>query len=209
MDLITIIVIALGLAMDAFAVSIVSGAAYKQLKIKHALRIAVFFGGFQAFMPLVGSLAGLSIKAYVTHYDHWVAFSLLCAVGGKMIYESFKIRSVKKNLNPSNMLVLLVLSVATSIDALAIGITLSFLRAPLIMAVSIIGLVTFVLSYLGVFIGKKCGHSRNRQDALRQGGPSPFFENKPVSSKVERIEAAGGLILVGLGTKILFEHLFF
>jgi putative Mn2+ efflux pump MntP len=182
--LITIIVIALGLAMDAFAVSIVSGAAYKQLKIKHALRIALFFGGFQAIMPLIGYLAGLSIKTYIISYDHWVAFGLLSAVGGKMIYESFKIKTAEENLNPSNILILLVLSVATSIDALAIGITLSFLRVSLAAAVSIIGLVTFVLSYLGVFIGKRFGH---------------FFENK--------IEAIGGLILIGLGLKILIEHL--
>jgi putative Mn2+ efflux pump MntP len=184
MALITIIVIALGLAMDAFAVSIVSGAAYKQLKIKHALRIALFFGGFQAVMPLIGYLAGLSIKTYIISYDHWVAFGLLSAVGGKMIYESFKIKTAEENLNPSNILILLVLSVATSIDALAIGITLSFLRVSLAAAVSIIGLVTFVLSYLGVFIGKRFGH---------------FFENK--------IEAIGGLILIGLGLKILIEHL--
>jgi putative Mn2+ efflux pump MntP len=175
---------ALGLAMDAFAVSIVSGAAYKQLKVKHALRIALFFGGFQAIMPLIGYLTGLSIKTYITPYDHWVAFGLLSAVGGKMIYESFKIKSAEENLNPSNILILLVLSVATSIDALAIGITLSFLRVSLATAVSIIGLVTFVLSYLGVFIGKRFGH---------------FFENK--------IEAIGGLILIGLGLKILIEHL--
>ncbi len=186
MGLITIIVIAVGLAMDAFAVSIVSGSAYKQLKIKHALRIAIFFGGFQAIMPLIGSLAGLSIKTYVVHYDHWVVFGLLSAVGGKMIYESFKIRSTKKIFDTSNISILLVLSVATSIDALAIGITLSFLRVSLAKVVIIIGLVTFVLSYLGVFIGKKFGH---------------FFENK--------IEAIGGLILIGLGTKILFEHLLF
>jgi putative Mn2+ efflux pump MntP len=184
MTLITIIIIALGLAMDAFAVSIVSGAAYKQLKIKHALRIALFFGGFQAIMPLVGYLAGLSIKTYITPYDHWVAFGLLSAVGGKMIYGSFKIKSAENNLNPSNILILLVLSIATSIDALAIGITLSFLKVSLAEAVGIIGLVTFVLSYLGVFIGKRFGH---------------FFENK--------IEAVGGLILIGLGLKILFEHL--
>ncbi len=184
MALITIIIIALGLSMDAFAVSIVSGAAYKQLKIKHALRIALFFGGFQAIMPLIGYLAGLSIKTYITPYDHWVAFGLLSAVGGKMIYESFKIKSAEENLNPSNILILLVLSLATSIDALAIGITLSFLRVSLATAVSIIGLVTFVLSYLGVFIGKRFGH---------------FFENK--------IEAIGGLILIGLGLKILIEHL--
>jgi putative Mn2+ efflux pump MntP len=183
-DFITIIIIAIGLAMDAFAVSIVSGAAYKQLRIKHALRIAFFFGGFQAIMPLIGYLAGSSIKNYIASYDHWVAFGLLSAVGSRMIYESFKIKSVENNLNPTSILILLVLSIATSIDALAIGITLSFLRVSLVTAVSIIGLVTFVLSYLGVFIGKRFGH---------------FFENK--------IEAVGGLILIGLGLKILFEHL--
>jgi len=184
MGLFTIIIIAVGLAMDAFAVSIVTGAAYQQLKIKHALRMALFFGGFQAIMPLVGSLAGLSIKAYVIPYDHWVAFGLLCTVGGKMIYESFKIKTAEQNVNPANIFILLVLSFATSIDALAIGITLSFLRVSLVMAVSIIGLVTFVLSYLGVFIGKKFGH---------------FFEHK--------IEAFGGIVLVSIGLKILLEHL--
>jgi len=97
MHLFTIIVIAVGLAIDAFAVSIVSGSVYKQLKLRHALQIAVFFGGFQAFMPLVGSLAGLSIKEYTAGLDHWIAFGLLSAVGIKMIYESFKIKSVEAN----------------------------------------------------------------------------------------------------------------
>jgi len=186
MELVTIVVIAVGLAMDAFAVSIVSGTAYRQLKIKHAFRLAFFFGGFQAFMPLIGSLAGLSVKEYIADYDHWMAFGLLSAVGGKMIYESFKIKSAEKNFNPSNIFVLLVLSVATSIDALAIGVTLSIITSSIVAAVIIIGLVTFVLSYIGVFIGKKFGH---------------FFENK--------IEAVGGLVLVGLGAKILIEHLLF
>jgi len=186
MELVTIVVIAVGLAMDAFAVSIVSGTAYRQLKIKHAFRLAFFFGGFQAFMPLIGSLAGLSVKEYIADYDHWMAFGLLSAVGGKMIYESFKIKSAEKNFNPSNIFVLLVLSVATSIDALAIGVTLSIITSSIVAAVIIIGLVTFVLSYIGVFIGKKFGH---------------FFENK--------IEAVGGLVLIGLGAKILIEHLLF
>ena len=170
--------------MDAFAVSIVSGTAYKQLKVKHAFRIAIFFGGFQAVMPLVGSLAGLSVKEYTANYDHWVAFGLLSAVGGKMIYESFKIKPAGKNFDPANIFVLLLLSVATSIDALVIGITLSFLRISIATAVVIIGLITFVLSYLGVFIGKKFGH---------------FFENK--------IQAIGGLVLIAIGIKILIEHL--
>jgi putative Mn2+ efflux pump MntP len=186
MKLLTIVIIAVALAMDAFAVSIVSGSAYKQLKLRHSLRIAVFFGGFQAFMPLIGSLAGLTLKKYIENYDHWIAFGLLIAVGAKMIYESFKISSAEQTFDPSNIFVLLVLSAATSIDALAVGITLPLITSSIITAVIIIGIVTFILSYLGVFIGKKVGH---------------FFENK--------IEALGGLVLIALGIKILFEHLLF
>lgn len=185
MHLSTIIVVAVGLAMDAFVVSIVSGGAYKQLHVRYALRLAIFFGSFQAFMPIIGYLAGLSVRGYMLNYDHWIAFGILSAVGGKMIYESLKIESVERNMDPSNIFVLLALSVATSIDALAIGITLSLITNSIITAVVIIGLVTFILSYLGIVIGKKFGH---------------FFENK--------IEALGGIILIGLGLKILYEHLF-
>jgi putative Mn2+ efflux pump MntP len=186
MELITIIVIAVGLAMDAFVVSIVSGGTYRQLHVKHALRMALFFGAFQAFMPLIGSLAGLSLKECIQDYDHWIAFALLAAVGVKMIYESFKIKAVEENPDPSNIFVLLVLSVATSIDALAIGITLSLITSSIALAATIIGLITFALSYAGVLIGKRFGH---------------FFENK--------LEAFGGLFLIGIGIKILCEHLLF
>jgi putative Mn2+ efflux pump MntP len=184
MSLLTIITIAIGLSMDAFAVSIVSGGIYKQLHIKHILRMAFFFGGFQAFMPLFGALAGLSIRRYIEGYDHWAAFGILSALGAKMIYESFKIGAKKGNFDPSNTLILLALSVATSIDALAVGITLSFLQVSILIAVIIIGAITFALSYLGVHIGKSFDH---------------FFENK--------IEAIGGIILIGIGVKIVFEHL--
>ncbi|MBN1972433.1 MAG: manganese efflux pump [Sedimentisphaerales bacterium] len=186
MEYISVIIIAIGLAMDAFAVSIASGAAYKQLQVKHALRIAVFFGGFQAFMPLIGALAGLTIKTYIQDTDHWIAFAILSVIGGKMIYESLKISETQKNFDPSNILVLLTLSVATSIDALVVGITLSLVASNIIAAVVIIGFVTFLLSYMGVYIGRKFGH---------------FCENK--------IEALGGLVLIALGIKILLEHLFF
>jgi manganese efflux pump family protein len=186
MQLLTIIIIAVSLSMDAFAVSVVSGSVYKRLKIRHIFRMAVFFGGFQAIMPLVGSLAGISVKEYVAGYDHWAAFVLLSVIGAKMIYESFKITSAEENFNPENTMVLLALSVATSIDALVVGITLSFLRVSIVTAAVIIGLVTFALSYLGVLIGKRFGH---------------FFENK--------IEAIGGLVLIALGLKILIQHLFF
>ncbi|MBN2591782.1 MAG: manganese efflux pump [Sedimentisphaerales bacterium] len=186
MEYISVIIIAVGLAMDAFAVSVASGAAYKQLHVKHAFRMAAFFGGFQAFMPLIGALAGLSIKSYIQEIDHWIAFAILSVIGGKMIYEAFKIAEAEKNCNPSNILVLLTLSVATSIDALVVGITLSLVASNIIVAVIIIGLITFILSYMGVYIGKKFGH---------------FFENK--------IEALGGFVLIALGIKILIEHLFF
>jgi len=184
MQFLTIIVIAVALAMDAFAISIVSGSASRRLQIKHALRMALSFGLFQAIMPLLGALAGLKIKNYIEHYDHWIAFAILTAVGCKMIYESFKIKSAGDGFDPSNIYVLLVLSVATSIDAFAVGMTLSFLAISLVLAVTVIGVVTFLLSCLGTFIGKKFGH---------------FFESK--------IEAFGGLILIALGLKILLQHL--
>lgn len=148
--------------------------------------MAFFFGGFQALMPLTGSLAVVSFKARIADYDHWIAFGLLAAVGIKMIYESFKIKKTEKDFNPANIFVLLILSVATSIDALAVGITLPIITSSIALAVCIIGVVTFVLSYLGVLIGRRFGH---------------FFESK--------IEAFGGVVLIGLGLKILLEHLLF
>jgi len=184
MNLATIIVIAVGLAMDAFAVSIATGAAYKQPRTSHAFRIALAFGGFQAIMPVIGWFAGLVMKDFVADYDHWVAFILLTAIGSKMIYESFKIKHAPEQLSTA---ILLILAVATSIDALAVGITFSFfLAGSLIIAVIIIGLITFVLSYAGFYIGKHLGH---------------FFES--------RIAAFGGLILICIGIKILLQHLFF
>src|SRR3990172_503931 len=183
-ELITIAVIAVALAMDAFAVSIVSGAAYRQLHVKHALRIALFFGAFQAVMPLIGSLAGLTLKGHIARYDHWVAAALLTAVGAKMIYESFKIEEAEKKFDPTSLITLLALAVATSIDALAVGITLSLITKSIILAVVIIGLVTFILSYLGVVIGKRFCH---------------FFETK--------IEILGGIILIAIAVKILAAHI--
>lgn len=184
MELLTIIVIAIGLAMDAFAVSIATATASKKLNIRHALRMALFFGAFQAFMPLLGSLAGIALKDIVTSIDHWVAFILLTAIGGKMIFESFKLKTDDSN-DVQSLAVLITLSIATSIDALAVGITLSLITASIYTAVIIIGVITFVLSLIGTQLGRKLGH---------------FFENK--------IEILGGVILIAIGTKILIQHLF-
>jgi len=183
-ELFTIIIIGLALAMDAFAVSIAAGAGYRQLKIRHAIRMAVFFGGFQAMMPLVGWLAGMSFREEISACDHWVAFGILLAVGTRMIYEAFKIDRATNPSNPANLAVLLTLAVATSIDALAVGITLTLVTDSVAAAVIIIGLITFVLSWLGCYIGKRIGH---------------LFENK--------IEIIGGCILIAIGVKILIEHL--
>ena len=183
MELAGIIAIAVGLSMDAFAVSVVTGAAYKELHYRHTLRMASFFGGFQAFMPAIGYLAGLTFRRYIENYDHWVAFGILAVIGMKMIYESFKIKEERKAMHPANLAMLLALAVATSIDALAVGITLSLITQSIAKAVIIIGLVTFGLTCVGVYIGKRFGH---------------FFESG--------IEAIGGVVLIGLGVKILLQH---
>ena len=184
MNIVSIIFIAFGLAMDAFAVSVFSGITIKNLKIKNAFKIALFFGLFQAFMPIIGWLSGVSLKNYISGIDHWIAFTILFVIGIKMIYESFKIKPDDKKINPLAVYTLLILSVATSIDALAVGISFAFLKIAIITPVIVIGVITFLLSFIGVLIGDKGGH---------------FFEN--------RIEIAGGIILIGIGTKILLEHL--
>ena len=184
MEFITVIVIAVGLAMDAFAVSVASGAVCKELKPRHAVRMAFFFGAFQAFMPLAGSLAGVTLKNVIASCDHWVAFGLLTVIGSKMIYESFTLKRTQEKLDPANITTLLTLSIATSIDALAVGVTLSIITSSIFTAVIIIGLITFGLSLLGTQLGRKAGH---------------FFEN--------RIEIAGGIILIAIGLKILLQHL--
>jgi putative Mn2+ efflux pump MntP len=184
MNIISIIFIAFGLAMDAFAVSITSGLTIKSLKINNALKIGTFFGLFQAIMPIIGWLAGLSFREIISDVDHWIAFGLLIVIGCKMIYESSKMEVNNNKINPLNVYLLLILSIATSIDALAIGLTLSFLKVSIILPAIIIGATTFSLSVIGVYFGNKFGH---------------YFERK--------IEMVGGFILIGIGIKILIEHL--
>ena len=174
--------------MDAFAVALASGATMKRLHLPNALKMALFFGGFQALMPVVGWAAGLSMKDFISGWDHWIAFGLLLAVGGKMIYEAFKIKEEEEcggpKTCPFDTGTLTVLAIATSIDALAVGLTFSLLQLSIIGPVLVIGVVTFLMSVAGVKIGSAGGH---------------FFEHK--------MEAAGGFILIAIGLKILLGHL--
>ena len=184
MDAATTVFLSLGLAADAFAVAISSGLAIKHMKVNKALKIALFFGGFQALMPVIGWLIGLSFSSWITPIDHWIAFGLLSFIGGKMIYESLQSEECEKKFNPLDTGTLITLSVATSIDALAVGIGFAVLKDSIALAVTAIGCITFFLAFAGVFIGHKCGN---------------LFANK--------IEILGGAILIFIGSRILFMHL--
>jgi putative Mn2+ efflux pump MntP len=187
MSLLEIILVAFSLSLDAFAVSVSSGGTMKFLKISDWFKMAFFFGAFQALMPAVGWLAGVSLLNYISSFDHWVAFALLLAVGAKMIYEGFKVEDLncqKKSYCPFNTATLTILSVATSIDALAVGITFSVVKISIITPALVIGAITFLMSLAGVKLGYT-GRS--------------FFENK--------MEIFAGTILILLGIKILVQHL--
>jgi manganese efflux pump family protein len=183
MNFITILFIALALSMDAFAVSIASGVAIKQLRISHSLTIASWFGIFQAVMPLLGWFGGTRLRDALSGADHWVVFGLLMFIGIKMIWEAFKIDPIEK-LNPLDVRVLFSLSLATSLDALAAGVSFALLGIPVITPVLIIGAVTFITSFAGVWIGGKSGN---------------LFGKK--------MEIAAGIILILIGIKVLVGHL--
>ena len=186
-QIITVNGIAVGLAMDAFAVSIVSSATFKELHIRHALRMAFFFGAFQAAMPLLGYAAGMGFIEHIQPYDHWIAFALLAAIGGKMVYEGVKIPEVEKKLNdPTNLMILLVLSIATSIDALAVGLSIGILDIEIWYPSFLIGVITAGLSLVGIQLGQKLGKRFGK-----------------------RMELIGGIILIIMGSRILVTHLFF
>ncbi|MGN0603639.1 MAG: manganese efflux pump MntP family protein [Oscillospiraceae bacterium] len=179
--------IGVGLSMDAFAVSVCKGLNMRgKVNFKHAGVIALFFGGFQALMPLIGYFLGIGFEKYITKIDHWIAFLLLGFIGGKMIVEAIKEWNAedKQEEDKLDIKELFILAVATSIDALAVGITFAFLSVNIWSAISIIGVTTFVLSIIGVVIGNKFG-SRYKSKA----------------------ELVGGIILVLMGIKILLEHL--
>ncbi len=183
MGITEIFLISVGLAMDAFAVSVCKGLSMKKMSWKKAIIIGLWFGIFQGIMPLIGYFLGTTFEAAVTSIDHWIAFVLLGIIGGKMIKDSFN-KDCEECSDDLSFKGMLILAIATSIDALAIGITLAFLNTNIAFAVSSIGLITFALSIIGVKIGNKFGSK---------------YESKA--------EFAGGAILILLGLKILLEHL--
>jgi putative Mn2+ efflux pump MntP len=186
MGLIEIILIAVGLAMDAFAVSVTLGLSNKNLTPAKMMIPGVYFGAFQALMPLIGYFAGINFASKIQSFEHWIAFALLGFIGGKMIWDSFSKEPEKEMAdNGFGFVKMLLLGIATSIDALAVGVTLAFFNVKIFIAAAIIGAITFVLSGVGVKIGN-------------------IFGTK-YKSKAEFI---GGAVLVLIGIKIVIEHVF-
>ena len=176
--------LSLGLAMDAAAVSAARGFAAPRLEWRHAARVALFFGGFQALMPLVGWMIGARLGPLVEAWDHWIAFTLLAAIGGRMLWESGHGERLARNADLFGVRVLFLLGVATSIDALAVGITLPLLDAPFVTSIVTIGVTTALVSAAALHAGRRFGHALG-----------------------SRLDAAGGLVLIAIGVKILLEHL--
>ena len=187
MGILELLLIGVGLSMDAFAVAVCQGLCMPKLNLRYAAVIGLFFGGFQALMPLLGWLLGSQFAGYIQNFDHWIAFVLLVLIGGNMVREALSPEEEELSCAVSTALdyrQLTVMAVATSIDALAVGVTFAFLDVSILPAVSIIGCTTFLLSVAGVAVGNFFG-ARYKQ----------------------RAELCGGVILVLLGVKILLEHL--
>lgn len=182
MGIIELFLIAVGLSMDAFAVSICKGLSMPKMKWKNALLAGLYFGGFQALMPLIGYVLGVQFKDIIISIDHWIAFILLAIIGGNMIKESM---GDEESLDDSfDVKTMILLAIATSIDALAVGVTFAFLNVEIVPAIMFIGCITFCFGVCGIKIGNVFG-SR--------------FKSKA--------EFVGGIILILIGTKILLEHL--
>ena len=189
MGIVELLLTAIGLSMDAFAVSVCKGLGMRKMRYDQALVIGLYFGVFQALMPLLGWLLGTSFSRYIQVFDHWIAFVLLVFLGGKMIIEAVRAEEEAEPSNPFALGTLFVMAIATSIDALATGIvfrSFSFSTGKLLLAVGFIGSVTFILTLLGALGGKKLGEKFRKH-----------------------AEIIGGIVLVCIGAKILIEHLFF
>ncbi len=185
MGLLELFFVAIGLSMDAFAVAICKGLNMSRQNWLHKFIVALFFGVFQAVMPLIGWLLGKQFESYISRFDHWIAFGLLILIGSKMIFEVFKKDDcTSESKNDLKIKELTLLAVATSIDALAVGVSFAFLRVAIVPAVSLIGVITFVLSLIAVSAGNRLGEK---------------FKDKA--------ELAGGTVLILIGTKILLDHL--
>lgn len=183
MGILEIFLIGVGLSMDAFAVSVCKGLSMKKLDWKKAIIIALYFGVFQALMPVIGYILGTTFESLVTQIDHWIAFILLGIIGANLIKEALGKESENSN-DKVDFKTMIVLAIATSIDALAVGITFAFLKTNLLISIVVIGVTTFILSLVGVKIGNKFGDK---------------YEKKA--------EFLGGVILILIGVKILIEHL--
>ncbi len=183
-NMFNILLIATGLSIDSFAVSVASGTKIQSSKLRNSLRIALFLSVFQGVMPVMGWIAGNGLKAYIAEVDHWIAFILLTLISAKMIYEGIKSDEKEKDKsNPLKLPVLIGLSIATSIDALVVGISFALLSMDILISAIIIGLVTFLFSFTGLWFS--------------------IWISKYVDKK---IEVFGGLVLFGIGLKILLEH---
>ncbi len=182
MGFVELLLVAVGLSMDAFAVSVCKGLSVKKVGVKHAALAGLYFGGFQFLMPVIGYLLGFRFENIIQNVDHWIAFVLLAFIGGNMIKESF---SKAEEMNDDfGIKTMLIMAVATSIDALAVGITFAFLNVSILPASALIGVTTFLLSFAGIYIGNVFG---------------ACYKSKA--------ELAGGVILILIGLKILLEHL--
>lgn len=184
MDLITIFGLAIALAMDAFAVALGTALSLPSLTGRHLFRFSWHFGLFQALMPIIGWYAGMTIQKWIVAFDHWVAFALLAFIGGRMLWEAFHPEEKSDSSDPTRGWSLIVLSVATSIDALAVGLTLAMLDVSIWIPSLIIGLVAGVLTVVGMLLGRRLG-----------------------KQWAQHVEVLGGVVLIGIGVKILVEHL--
>ena len=182
MGIIEVLLIAVGVSMDAFAVSLAKGISAREVKMKHALTAGVWFGGFQALMPCLGFFLGLGFASFIGQWDHWVAWFLLTIIGANMVKESFS-KDEDEVSSGWGFWHMLTLAVATSIDALAVGVSFAFLEMSVWMPIIIIGITTMQFSFAGVLLGKKVGER---------------FKSKA--------ELVGGLVLIAIGIKILWEH---
>ena len=184
MDFVTVLLIALGLAMDAFAVALGVGTTRKDVWFRPGFRLSFHFGLFQFMMPIIGWAVGETIVRFIANWDHWIAFGLLANVGGKMVKESFEEGESHNGSDPTRKWTLVMLAVATSIDALAVGLSLAMVQVQILYPSIVIGIVAAVMTALGLALGKRLGTKFGK-----------------------RMELVGGLVLIGIGLRVLISHI--